>query len=105
MFETKLMCILLLGGPRSNFTKGGVNFHILPNDPREVELGNILNINKNREGFYGWMGLGGSIVQWHPELKIGFAFVPTLLDTMDMFNARGAALQQIVKDCSVKSNK
>ena len=24
-----------------------------------------------RNGFYGWMGFGGSVFQWHPELKIG----------------------------------
>ena len=98
------LILLLDGNPRTNFTQGGVNFHINPKDPKEVELSNK-SIIHNREGFHGWMGLGGSVVQWHPELKIGFAFVPTLLDTMDMFNARGAALQQIVKDCSVKSNK
>ena len=55
--------------------------------------------NKNREGFYGWNGIGGSIMQWHPELQIGFAFTPTHLDITDFVNARGAVLQQIVKDC------
>ena len=55
--------------------------------------------NKNREGFYGWFGLGGSIVQWHPELQIGFAFIPTFLNVPDLLNSRGAVLQQIVKDC------
>ena len=33
------------------------------------------HFNKNREGYFGWFGYGGSIMQWHPELKIGFAFV------------------------------
>ncbi len=55
--------------------------------------------NKNREGFYGWGGYGGSIFQWNPELKIGFAFIPTVLDVIEMSNERGAVLQQLVKDC------
>ena len=25
-----------------------------------------------RDGFYGWMGFGGSVFQWNPELKIGY---------------------------------
>ena len=24
-----------------------------------------------RSGYVGWMGFGGSVFQWHPELKIG----------------------------------
>ena len=37
------------------------------------------HFNKNREGYFGWFGYGGSIMQWHPELKIGFAFVNSIL--------------------------
>ena len=75
-----------------------MNFFLNPNDIRRSEIG----FNKNREGYYGWFGYGGSIVQWHPELKIGFAFIPTLLSTIEMTNERGAVLQQIVKDCCTK---
>ena len=39
------------------------------------------------------MGYGGSIFQWHPKLKIGFAYVPTLLEFHDMYNQRGGRLQ------------
>ena len=38
-------------------------------------------------------------MQWHPELQIGFAFIPTFFDLTDPVNTRGAVLQQIVKDC------
>ena len=41
-----------------------------------------------RNGFIGWAGLGGSVFQWHPELKIGFAFVPTCLHWFDVANLR-----------------
>jgi hypothetical protein len=40
------------------------------------------------------MGLGGSIFQWHPEKKIGFAFVPTSLHALDIVNERGNIYQQ-----------
>ena len=42
-----------------------------------------------------------------PELKIGFAFCPTFLNSEDMLNQRGAELQEIVKQCAaalVESN-
>ena len=93
-----------LGGDcRSNFTKGGVNLHFIPkNDAKDSEIA----LNKGREGYYGWMGYGGSVVQWHPELKIGFAFIPTLMSGVEMVNQRGAVLQKIVKDCcSISASK
>ena len=89
------------GHVRSEFTKGGANLFKIPKDARAPEI----DFNGNREGFYGWLGYGGSIVQWHPELKIGFAFVPTLINGIEIGNERGAALQQIVKDCTTKLNE
>ena len=56
---------------------------------------------KGREGFIGWMGFGGSVMQWHPELKIGFGYVPFDLNILDRKNVRGAELQRIVKECVV----
>ncbi len=36
-----------------------------------------------RKGFYGFQGLGGSVLQWKPdedeEFSISFAYAPTLL--------------------------
>merc|ERR1711997_703565 len=75
------------GCVRSNFTKGGVNYFVNPEDAREIEN---QHFNKNREGYYGWFGFGGSIVEWHPELKIGFAFVPTFMNTIELVNERGS---------------
>lgn len=61
----------------SQFTKGG--FHLF-----DEKLGDCLDIpimknmtkamQKGREGYYGWMGFGGSVFQWHPELGISFAY-------------------------------
>ena len=45
------------------FTKGGVAF-----------------FDKGlREGYFGWFGYGGSVLQWNPSLKIGFAYTCTYL--------------------------
>ena len=57
----------------------------------------------DRDGFYGWMGLGGSVFQWHPELKISFAYVPNDLMVTDFINMRGRRLQKIVCDISMKN--
>ena len=85
---------------RTRFTKGGLcQFENLP----DASDGEKEHLNKNREGFYGWFGHGGSIFQWHPELEIGFAFVPTVLNTVEMTNERGAELQQLVKDCCINT--
>ena len=32
-----------------------------------------------REGFYGWMGFGGSVFQWRPDMELSFAYTPTLM--------------------------
>lgn len=61
-------------------------------------------LNQGREGFYGWMGLGGSLFQWHPESRIGFGYVPTSLNVMDMVNERGKAYQAEVLKCVRKLN-
>ena len=92
--------IILLGGPiRSNFTKGGVNYHVKFDDsgPYSGEKW----VYDNHYGYYGWMGYGGSILQWNPEKKIGFAFVPTSLNFLtDPLNHRGGHLQKLVTDCT-----
>jgi CubicO group peptidase (beta-lactamase class C family) len=56
-------------------------------------------LNDGREGFYGWMGLGGSIFQWHPQHRIGFGYVPTSLNILDLINERGKAYQIEVIRC------
>ena len=46
------------------------------------------NVIKNRDGWYGWKGLGGSVLQWNPELKIGFGYATTDLFPLDIINER-----------------
>lgn len=90
-------------------TEGGVGVHENVEDPKVMEelskgltpLASHLGqqLHKGREGFHGWLGLGGSVAQWHPELKIGFGYVPNHLNMADFNNTRGARMQQIVKEC------
>jgi CubicO group peptidase (beta-lactamase class C family) len=88
-------------------TQGGVGVHHDINDPTikqtvvkdltpiQEHLG--LQLHKGRAGFYGWLGLGGSVAQWHPELQIGFAYVPNHLNFPDFNCTRGARMQEITK--------
>jgi len=55
-----------------------------------------------RDGYYGWFGYGGSIFQWHPQLRIGFGYVPTVLEFHCMFNNKGRKLQGEVARCAQK---
>ena len=85
-----------LGFGDSNFTQGGVNL-FTHQGPESSEIDRAFN--NGRVGFYGWMGFGGSILQWNPEHEIGFGFVPTALHALDLFNERGEAYQAEVLRC------
>lgn len=88
------------GSVTTHFTQGGLNLFTMKgseNNARDRAL------NQGREGFYGWMGLGGSIFQWHPAQQIGFAFVPTSKHIIDVFNERGKVYQEEVLRC-LKNN-
>ena len=40
-----------------------------------------------RSGYVGWMGFGGSVFQWHPELKIGQRLGSITLDFGDILES------------------
>ena len=86
-----------MGFSTTNFTQGGVNLFVETDPQQSDELDRAFNAG--REGFYGWMGLGGSIFQWHPEHEIGFGFVPTSLHVVDIVNERGKVYQAEVVRC------
>jgi len=80
----------------TTFTQGGVAlFSETNHSSTKAEKA----LNAGREGFYGWMGLGGSIFQWHPEKRIGFGYVPTSLNVLDLVNERGKTYQAEVMKC------
>lgn len=85
-----------MGFGTTNFTQGGVNLFTEANlDSSRL----FKDFNVGREGFVGWMGLGGSIFQWHPGHEIGFAFVPTALHVLDILNERGKKYQAETLRC------
>ena len=87
-------------GMETTFTQGGVaRFGHHSRDPHRI----VRALNLGRDGYYGWMGLGGSIFQWHPERRIGFGFVPTSLHIPDFVNERGKAYQALAVDCAARA--
>ena len=88
-----------MGFVTTSFTQGGVALFT-------EEAGKIgqseQGLNTGREGFYGWLGLGGSIFQWHPSIQIGFGYVPTSLNVLDLVNERGKGYQAEVLRCVAK---
>ena len=88
-----------MGFVTTTFTQGGVALFTAATKKRgRIELA----LNAGREGFYGWMGLGGSLFQWHPQYQIGFGYVPTSLNVLDLVNERGKTYQAEVLSCVEK---
>ena len=54
---------------------------------------------QDRKGFVGWMGLGGSAMQWHPELDIGFGYCMTEMVQLADANSRSWWLQEALLQC------
>ncbi len=88
-----------MGFITTRFTQGGVAaFSEVSASSSSLDSG----LNNGREGFYGWMGLGGSLFQWHPGSRIGFGYVPTSLNVLDIVNERAKAYQAEVLRCVSK---
>ena len=80
----------------TTFTQGGIaQFKQEHDTPHHFDEA----FNTGREGFYGWQGAGGSIFQWHPKHNVGFGYVPTSLNLLDIFNERGKTYQVEVIKC------
>ena len=45
-----------------------------------------------RDGYMGWMGFGGSVFQWHPELAIGGG----CLDLLEWHSVKRALIEWLV---------
>lgn len=80
----------------TNFARGGVDvFKVNSGDPAWVR-----RESARRAGFVGWLGMGGAVMQWHPELRVGFAFTTDLLAWHDARNSSAARLQEQVARCA-----
>jgi CubicO group peptidase (beta-lactamase class C family) len=87
-------------GMETAFTQGGVA-SFGPHAPRAARV--VRSLNVGRDGFFGWMGLGGSVFQWHPERRIGFAFVPTALHVPDLVNERAKVYQALAVEGAARA--
>ena len=88
-----------MGFSITTFTQGGVA-QFVDTSAASTKVERAFNVG--REGFYGWMGLGGSIFQWNCQHQIGFGYVPTSLNILDLFNERGKTYQAEVLNCVQK---
>merc|ERR1712179_119047 len=84
----------------------------LHSDPTEKLVFNKMKTNITNggvqvypTGWVGWGGIGGSTFQWHPELGLSFAYIPTYLDWGDLTFSKAANLQAKVEECHRLSNK
>ena len=68
---------------KSMHDKATIDF-LMPPFPTKVAFtqGGVADYVDERVGWYGWLGYGGSVFQWHPELKIGFGYTCTLLNAV-----------------------
>ena len=66
--------------------------------PQTAQLEHELHFH--RKGYYGWVGAGGPVLQWNPELQIGFGYVPSDFIEMDFYNYRGSTIQGVVAQCA-----
>jgi len=85
-----------MGVVRTEFTQGGVNlFNDYIDDNKNERI-----LKSGRDGFVGWMGMGGSLMQWNPKLNIGFGYTCTLLTWWDLSNSKARKLQKEVVACA-----
>eukprot|EP00092_Neocalanus_flemingeri_P004302 GFUD01004625.1.p1 GENE.GFUD01004625.1~~GFUD01004625.1.p1 ORF type:complete len:457 (+),score=129.58 GFUD01004625.1:76-1446(+) len=86
-----------MSGCRTEFTQTGVNmFNDYPDDVMGERI-----LKSGRNGFVGWMGFGGSVMQWHPRLNLGFGYTCTLLTWWDLANTKARKLQKEATRCAV----
>ncbi len=71
------------------------SFRVLESDHRYYQ-----DKARLRSDYVGWLGLGGAVMQWHPELNIGFAFTTDLVAWHDGTNSSAARLQAEAAKCA-----
>ena len=99
-------------GCRTEFTQGGVNKYetaevqqinlslLRFEDYEDDKMGERI-LKSGRAGFVGWMGFGGSVMQWHPGLDMGFGYTCSLLTWWDLANTKARKLQKEAVRCAL----
>lgn len=90
-----------MGKCRTQFTQGGVNMFVDYDDDVLSER----VFKSGRDGFVGWLGFGGSVMQWHPRANVGFGYTCTLVTWWDLVNTNARKLQKEVIKCSLVTKK
>ena len=101
---------LLPFGVRVPFTKGGVCFYdqaSIQSIPRDSPFSGLIADEGElqggglgaRQGYYGWVGMGGQVMNYHPEKQVGFGLAVADLFAMDVGSRRGGFMQQDVIQC------
>lgn len=85
-----------MNGCRTEMTQGGVN---LFKDYEDDKMGERI-FKSGRDGYIGWLGFGGSVIQWHPNLRIGFGYACTFITWWDLANTKARKLQKEVVVCT-----
>ena len=80
--------LFLCGSTRKFSLQGGVNIF---NDYADDSPGERV-LKSGRAGFIGWLGFGGSVIMWRPDLNIGFGYACTLLTWWDLANTKESAI-------------
>ena len=60
---------------------------------------------KQRYGYTGWFGFGGSVMQWHDEERIAFGYAMNCMERVRLDNWRGKYLQKEVLKCAKALSK
>jgi len=81
---------------RTELTQGGVNMY---NDYDDDTRGERI-MKSGRHGYIGWKGVGGSVIQWHPQLNLGFGYACTFITWWDFANSKARKLQKEVVVCT-----
>jgi len=87
----------VFGGFRTAFTQGGFCHFRSYENPSSFESG-----MDDRNGWYGWFGFGGSVMQWHPTLNIAFGYVPSSHRWYEPSPKVPAKMQKCIIDCLVQ---
>ena len=90
-----------MGQCRTQFSQGGVN---LFKDYEDDKISERV-FKSGRDGFIGWLGFGGSVMQWHPVRNIGFGYTCTMISWWDLVNTNGRKLQKEVVKCAEANKK
>ena len=72
--------------------------------PMTMTDGGWCFFGKLRDNYVGWMGLGGSCLQWHFEEEIAFGYAMNCSEPV-LWNARGKDLQHEILKCARKLRK